>query len=506
MKKNPISFAFVLATAFCVLTTTTAHAQVREDVYPNKVTTHIGELTFDHGIPTEETSEKLYYELDYHRAVQAYLWSLPIVGQAQWRQSYLDLYDMKPNQIVYLTQFNDRSLILTANESTPYLIGWTNVKDKAAVVQVPPGGLIGLAIDFWQRGLADFGMFGPFAGNGGTWVISGPDTPKSEIPYIEGAKYIESKTNNVWFLFRLTMPPEERDQVISQIKAYYNGEKPKAATIIPADNKPGRNYQPRGMKYWEMLHAILQEEPVEERDRFFMYFLKELGIEKGKPFKPTERQREIMADAVVVGEAMAKNMVFRERLPGVLRDDGWRLILGRVEGSEPGDAMEHTQRTNHYDRFDPRARYTYEACTTSERMVFPKPGFGMGYGGMFLDTKGRALAGDRSYVINVPANPPVKLFWAVTVYDVDTRGLITSDQQRAERGSVHEGVKTNPDGSTPVFIGPKAPKGWENNWIKSVPGRAWFPYFRFYGPTEPFFDQSWKLPQIEEVNFAEYEK
>ncbi|MBT8352403.1 MAG: DUF1214 domain-containing protein, partial [Deltaproteobacteria bacterium] len=140
--------------------------------------------------------------------------------------------------------------------------------------------------------------------------------------------------------------------------------------------------------------------------------------------------------------------------------------------------------------------------TTSERMSFPKPGFGMGYGGMFLDTKGRALAGERSYVINVPANPPVKLFWAVTVYDVDTRGLITSDQQRAERGSVHKEVKTNPDGTTPVFIGPTAPKGWEDNWIKSVPGRAWFPYFRFYGPTGPFFDQSWKLPPIEEIDYA----
>ena len=477
-----------------------------ETMYPNKVKTHIGTLTFDHGVPTEKTSEKLYYEMDYHRAVQVYLWSLPIVGQAQWRQSYLDLYDIKPNQMVYATQFNDRSLILTANESTPYLFGWTNVKNKAAVIEIPPGKFIGLAIDFWQRGLADFGMFGPFAGNGGTWILTGPDTPNSEIPYIEGAKYIESKTNNIWFLVRASMPPEERDKAISQLKAYYNGEAPKAVTVIAADNKPGRNYQPRGMKYWEMLHAILQEEPVEERDRFFMYFLKEMGIEKEKAFKPTDRQKGIMADAVVVGEAMAKNFVFRERLPGVLRDDGWRLILGRVVGSEPGDAMEHTQRTNHYDRFDPRARYTYEACTTSERMSFPLPGFGMGYGGMFLDTKGRALAGDRSYVINVPSNPPVKLFWAVTIYDVDTRGLITSDQQRAERGSVHKGVKTNPDGSTPVFIGPEAPKGWENNWIKSVPGRAWFPYFRFYGPTQPFFDQSWKLPQIKEVDYSKYGK
>ena len=119
-------------------------------MFPNKVKTHIGELTFDHGVPTKETSDKLYYELDYHRAVQVYLWSVPIVGQAQWRQSYLDLYNMKPNQMVYATKFNDRSLILTANESTPYLFGWINLKERAAVVETPPGKIIGLAIDFWH--------------------------------------------------------------------------------------------------------------------------------------------------------------------------------------------------------------------------------------------------------------------------------------------------------------------------------------------------------------------
>ncbi|NEV64394.1 hypothetical protein [Thiorhodococcus minor] len=34
----------------------------QDETYPNEVDTHIGRLTFDHGVPTEETSEKLYYE------------------------------------------------------------------------------------------------------------------------------------------------------------------------------------------------------------------------------------------------------------------------------------------------------------------------------------------------------------------------------------------------------------------------------------------------------------
>jgi len=32
-----------------------------------------------------------------------------------------------------------------------------------------------------------------------------------------------------------------------------------------------------------------------------------------------------------------------------------------------------------------------------------------------------------------------------------------------------------------------------------VPGKGWFPIFRFYSPTEAYFDKSWKLNDIEEV-------
>jgi hypothetical protein len=41
------------------------------------------------------------------------------------------------------------------------------------------------------------------------------------------------------------------------------------------------------------------------------------------------------------------------------------------------------------------------------------------------------------------------------------------------------------------------PDGHERNWIATVPGRGWFPIFRFYGPLEPFYDKTWELPDIE---------
>ncbi len=60
------------------------------------------------------------------------------------------------------------------------------------------------------------------------------------------------------------------------------------------------------MAFWERLHEILNREVVAERDRFFMAMLKRVGIEKGKPFNPTPRQKKLLEEAAFVGEAMAK--------------------------------------------------------------------------------------------------------------------------------------------------------------------------------------------------------
>jgi hypothetical protein len=56
----------------------------------------------------------------------------------------------------------------------------------------------------------------------------------------------------------------------------------------------------------------------------------------------------------------------------------------------------------------------------------------------------------------------------------------------------------NTDGSIEILFGPEAPKD-KANWIQTVPGKGWFPIFRFYSPTETFFDKTWKLEDIQAV-------
>jgi hypothetical protein len=60
-------------------------------------------------------------------------------------------------------------------------------------------------------------------------------------------------------------------------------------------------------------------------------------------------------------------------------------------------------------------------------------------------------------------------------------------------------MKRNPDGSVDLYTGPRAPAGQDANWIPTVSGKGWFPFFRFYGPEKPLFERTWKLPDIEKV-------
>ena len=58
------------------------------------------------------------------------------------------------------------------------------------------------------------------------------------------------------------------------------------------------------------------------------------------------------------------------------------------------------------------------------------------------------------------------------------------------------------DGSIDLGFGPDPPTdsgSHAKNWIQTTPGKGWFTLFRFYGPLEPFFDQTWKPDDIAKV-------
>ena len=135
-------------------------------------------------------------------------------------------------------------------------------------------------------------------------------------------------------------------------------------------------------------------------------------------------------------------------------------------------------------------------------MVNPTPGAGQVYMTAKRDNNGKLLRADKTYKLHVPANVPVKQFWSVTLYSENTRRPYDNggtELRDGTLGSRSEGLKANKDGSVDVYIGAKAPKGMESNFLKTVGDDGWFIYFRLYAPEQAFFDKSFTLPDFEVV-------
>ena len=72
-------------------------------------------------------------------------------------------------------------------------------------------------------------------------------------------------------------------------------------------------------------------------------------------------------------------------------------------------------------------------------------------------------------------------------------------QQLHSLGSRDKPVQ-HADGSTDLYLGPKAPDGQEKNWLATVPGKGYFAVLRLYGPTEPALTRTWKPGDITKMS------
>jgi hypothetical protein len=156
--------------------------------------------------------------------------------------------------------------------------------------------------------------------------------------------------------------PAKGRELIGKIKIYPLGQSanPAPVRLIAVDGKAWSQVQPRGLDYWKRLHKILQVEPVEERDRMMMAMLAPLGIEKGKPFAPDERQQKLLIKGAETGELMAMNFSFNKRFEGArYRPDAhWDYVL----------TFDPSQEEKNFTQLDRRSAWFYEAVTSSKGM------------------------------------------------------------------------------------------------------------------------------------------
>lgn len=451
---------------------------------------------FEGGFPTPQTVQQAYDDADLVHAIEAYKFFFPTVSMVGIWKGNLRAGAV-PNKAFVIMQGRPNQVALTPNSDTPYAGGAIDLSQGPVVVELQPGPLMCVVNDLNQRYVMDMGLPGPDAGKGGRHVILPPGY-QGKVPdgYYSGT----ATTHRVILMLRALPSQGDVQAAIDSLKTVRihplnpPGDWPEPVWIDVSertvDLTAGR--WERSLDFWKELHEVIDAEPPFEAYRMNYGELAALGIEKGKPFAPDARMGRILEDAAGIANAQMRVQSFADRRPDRVTwpDRKWEWATLRPENGT-FDLPTHKD-------LEAREKWFYQAVIESPAMFRRSAGAGSLYWLGTRDRRGAFLDGAKTYRLSVPLPVPAKLFWSVTVYDPDTRSEIQTDQGKAALRSLVE-LKDASGNAAELYFGPEAPAGQKDRWIKTIPDKGWFTYFRIYGPERPAFDGSWKPGDFEEV-------
>ena len=453
---------------------------------------------FTRGFPTAAAARESNEDTLLARAITAYRFFYPTVSMEGTFQGTRDA-GAEDNTGALLLAGGPRHVLYTGNSDTPYMGACVNLKETGPlVIEIPEGSYLGIVNDHNFGWVADLGLPGPDAGRGGKHLILPPDH-EGEPP----AGYFTARSRTWFVLIGVrALPPEGDMDAALEAQRRVNfypwsqAADPPPVTFVDrtadkVDVTPLRWED--NLKFWQKLHKVLQEETVIEEFRPMYGMLANLGLAKDEPFKPDARMKKVLLKAARRGRKQMLVAGFGSSRPDrfVWKKRRWEYATLRWEN---GDFELPTGID-----LEARDRWYSQAVGMSPKMVLRVEGAGSLYWLGLRDKSGEYLDGGRTYRLRIPQPVPVKLFWSVTVYDSETRSQIQTKQDKAALRSLVELKDAPPTGHTDLYFGPKAPKGHEDRWIRTSPGRGWFTYLRLYGPVGSAFDGEWKPGDFERM-------
>ncbi|MHA7777213.1 DUF1254 domain-containing protein [Roseibium sp. M-1] len=463
-------------------------------VTPESVDTRLGKLNFFDGFPDDETSEKLYDNLDFMRGVEAFLNAMPGASMEAFRNGLASQgVDNNQSILIFEDLMDSHSLFLTGNTESIYNLMWLDTKAGPLVIETPPN-ILGFIDNHWFEYVGDVGNAGPDKGKGGKYLLLPPGYDE-EVP--GGYFVLRSATYGNLLFFRgflengSTVPAVGNTKKLFKVYRLSDADSPPPMNFVNGSGKEFNTIHANDFHFYQEVNDIVQYEPNEAYHPEVLGQLASIGIEKGKPFAPDERMKKILTEAVAVGNGTARTLTFKSRLKDAYYYPGSAWFTGFVGGSyefllQPGVRF-----------LDARVLFHYYATGITPAMAIKRVGIGSQYAAATVDAQKQPLDGSKTYKVHLPPDIPAKDFWSFVVYDNQTRSMLQTDQQFPSIGSDKKNIVINPDSSVDVWFGPTAPEGHENNWVQTVPGKGWNVVLRLYGPLESWFDKSWKPGEIE---------
>jgi hypothetical protein len=476
----------------------------------------LANLPFKENRPTEQTAQTLRDELLFQRATQTYLWALPLINTLGMKVGSEKVFGAGYNVLpVWKKRLDAKTLVTTPNSDVIYAMSYVDLgKDGPIVFEAPPN-LQGILLDFWQRPIpvdggkffGDVGLPGPDAGKGGKFLLLPPGyngpVPADHFVY-------RSATNNVFvFLRSFYQDPKNLTPAVALVessKIYpLNGQAAARPMKFPdASGVPANMLPISDATAFDQLKSLIDSEPSDLADPDWLGMLAGIGIVKGQPFAPDAHTRQILDRAAKTGYKMSRVIGIEETIGGrsfrVYPDRHWVNPIADGTPTNPGGPFDLAwKRTKEgYRDLDTRIWFFTDYYSISPGMLSQIPGKGAKYMVGFTDSRGTVLSGANNYRINLPPDIPAALFWSVTLYEAENASGLANGQPFPSLGSRDKPAQ-NADGSTDLYLGPKAPEGKHGNWLATVPGKGYFAILRLYGPTEAAINKSWKPGDIELV-------
>jgi hypothetical protein len=299
------------------MTQVVSRAILQSTSVPDSLHTRIGSLAFTDGAPSNDTVKKVYDHLDFIHGVNVFLNAFAGASTYALRQGFIDAGAPDNSILLFSELMDSRSLFLTANADTVYFVGMVDLSNGPMVVETPPMAL-GIFDDMWWQWVIDFGPPGPDRGEGpvpagrarlwrrspGQWI---PHRTLSHLPgvcwgarswrtAIRDPRSRRSRTHSSCTVRPRRSRHENRHTA--------RGRRPPGDADLATGYEVRRGQRdgvqhdsPSDFGFFELLNALVQEEPADATDPEILGQLEAIGIVKGKGFKPDKQMRRILEEA-----------------------------------------------------------------------------------------------------------------------------------------------------------------------------------------------------------------
>ena len=426
------------------------------------VKTRAGDFEFKNSYPAGDASQKLRDALVFNRAVEAYLVQMHGVSWYRVWKGIAEAGPGVPNQmVIWETLMDAQTLLLTGNTETVYGLCAIDLKRDGPVVIEVPAMMLGGISDLWQT--ADHGYRTDWRRQGQRWQASAAAAGL----YRFGSRGILSGKASTYRVvlgvrgFQVDGKPDKAVALMKTTRVYSLSEaaNPPAMTFVNGSHQEIDTIFSDNDQFFEDLAWMIEHEPHDVLPSHERFQLAAIGIEKGKPFKPSAPRRKLLDEAAGFASAIARNNSFASDDPArlVYPDRVWEWAF--IGGSTSWDSQG-------FVNTDRRAGFAYIAIGMSPAMVEKHIAAGSQYLWTPRDGSGAFLDGGKSYRLRIPADIPIKNFWSLVAYDADSRSILRNHQPFPSVSS-YTNPESNSDGSIDVFFGPKARAGQEKNWIQT---------------------------------------